>query len=149
MKNGAYLIVIVIITSLAGIAFWFFQRQAATYSGPVEKLTLSAETNLLPALVWIAEKQDYFHKRGLDITIKEVDSCEIAFASMLQNGDSDIVTVDQTPIVAQSFDRNDFAVISGLAHSDNSLKLLGRRDKGINSPSDLRGKKIGITKGDT
>lgn len=149
MKNGAYLVIIVIITFLAGIIFWFFQRQAATYSGPIEKLTLSAETNLLPALVWIAEKQGYFEERGLEITIKEVDSCEVAFTSMLQTGDSDVVTVDQTPIVAQSFDRNDFAIISGLTHSDNSLKVLGRRDRGINSPSDLRGKKIGITKGDT
>lgn len=149
MKNKAYLIIVLLITFLAGITFWFSQRQAVMYSGPIEKLTLSAENNLLPALVWIAEKQDYFHERGLDITIKEVDSCEVAFASMLQNSDSDVVTVDQTPIVTQSFDRNDFAIISGLAHSDNSLKVLGRRDRGINSPSDLSGKKIGITKGDT
>ena len=63
--------------------------------------------------------------------------------------DLDMVTVAQKPIVFNSFTENDYVIIAAMANSDKDVKLLARKYKGIQEPSDLRGKKVGVTKDST
>ncbi len=60
-----------------------------------------------------------------------------------------MVTVAQKPIVFNSFAENDYVIIAAMVNSDKDVKLLAREDKGIHEPSDLRGKKVGVTKDST
>jgi len=115
----------------------------------IEKITLGVETSLLPAAVWVAENKGYFEREGLDLTIKEFDSGRTALATMLNEGNLDMVTVAQTPVMFNSFDRDDYVIIATMVYSDNDVKILARQDRGIKNPSDLRGKTVGITKGST
>ena len=114
-----------------------------------KEIILGCETSLLTAPVWIAEKKGYFQEEGLNVKIKEFDSGKASLAAMLNNGDIDICTVAQTPIMFHSFNRNDFVIIAAMVYSDNDVKVLVRQDKGIKEASDLKGKKVGITKGST
>ena len=115
----------------------------------IEKVTLGVETSLLTAPVWVAENKGYFEREGLDLTIKEFDSGRTALATMLNEGNLDMVTVAQTPVMFNSFDRDDYVIIATMVYSDNDVKILARQDRGIENPSDLRGKTVGITKGST
>ncbi len=123
----------------------------------MEKITLGAETSLLPSLVWIAESKGYFAENGVEVTIKEYDSGRAAFTAMLTQDRSalsgveglDMVTVAQTPVMFNSFNRSDFAIVSAMVSSYNDVFVLARRDRDITKPGDLRGKKIGLTKGST
>jgi len=65
----------------------------------------------------------------------------------LNEADIDISTAADTPVVFQSFSRNDFVIIAAMAYSDLAMKILARQDKGINKPLDFIGKTIGVTKG--
>jgi NitT/TauT family transport system substrate-binding protein len=121
----------------------------APYAGPVERIRIGAEAGLLASPVWIAEHNGYFREHGIDIEIQEFDSGRAAFMQLLQSGDLGIATVAQTPLVSQSFERSDYAVIAGMVTSSNDVKVLARADSGIQAPSDLRGKKIGVTKNTT
>ncbi|MBI5222722.1 MAG: ABC transporter substrate-binding protein [Candidatus Magasanikbacteria bacterium] len=60
-----------------------------------------------------------------------------------------MVTVAQTPVMFNSFNRSDFAIVSAMVSSYNDVFVLARRDRNITKPGDLRGKKIGLTKGST
>ncbi len=127
-----------------------------TVEGPVEdpgdvplEVTLGASKTLLTAPVWVAESKGYFDEAGLDVTIIEFDSGKASFESMLTNQDIDISTVAQTPVVFQSLGGSDFAIIAAMVGADNEVKVLARQDSGIASPSDLRGKKVGLTMGST
>ena len=142
-------IVIVIIALGAGSYFWLGLKQPEKYTGPVEKIIFGVETSLLPSAVWVAENRGYFQEQGLDIEIKEFDSGKNALKTMLNEGGLDMVTVAQTPVMLNSFSRNDYAIIAGMVFSNDDVKMLGRQDKGIKTPSDLKGKKIGTTKGST
>ena len=128
-----------------------YLNPAKKYSGPMEKMTVGVEKSLLPSLVWIAENKGYFALNGVEVTIKEFDSGRAAFTSMLNppagGGGLDMVTVAQTPVMFNSFDRSDFAIVSAIVSSYNEITVLARRDRGITKAGDLRGKKVGMTKG--
>jgi NitT/TauT family transport system substrate-binding protein len=112
------------------------------------KITLGVERSLLPAAVWVAESKGYFQKAGLDLTIKEFDSGKLSFLDMLA-GDVDISTVAPTPIMFTSFIRQDFLIFATFVSSDNDIKVIANKDKGINTTKDLKGKRIGTPAGTT
>ncbi len=114
-----------------------------------KEVVLGCELSLLPSAVWIAENKGYFQEEGLNVRIKEFGSGRTALRTMLNEGNLDMVTVAQTPVVFNSFNRSDYAIIAGMVSSNNDVKVLVRADKGIKNPLDLRGKKVGTTKGST
>ena len=117
--------------------------------GAEKEIVLGCETSLLPSAVWIADNKGYFQQEGLNVKIKEFGSGRTALATMLNEGGLDMVTVAQTPVMFNSFNRSDYAIIATMVCSDNDVKILVRRDEGIKRPSDLKGKKVGVTKGST
>jgi len=155
-KKLSLIIVILVIIALVVEGYVLLQtyrNPAKKFTGPMEKITVGVEKSLLPALVWIAENKGYFAENGVEVTIKEYDSGRAAFTSMLNppagGGGLDMVTVAQTPVMFNSFDRSDFAIVSAMVSSYNDVFVLARRDRDIAKPGDLRGKKVGLTRGST
>lgn len=148
-KNVEKIIVLIIVIILVGLSVWYFSAQKESNTGEVEKIRFGVESSILSAPVWVAENKGYFRDEGLDVEIKEFDSGRTAFKTMLTEGGLDLVTVAQIPVMFYSFNRSDYAIIATMTYTDNDIKIVGRRDIGINSPSDLKGKKIGATKGST
>lgn len=112
-----------------------------------EKIVIGAETGPRASPLWIAEHKGYFREEGITVEIKEFESGRTALRMMLTTEGIDIVTAAQMPVVSNSFSRNDYAIIGNMVYSDNAVKILARQDKGIQAPSDLKGKIVGITAG--
>lgn len=143
----AFILTALIAVIAVGGYYWLSQKQQKS-TAPVEKINFGVELSLLPAMVWVAERNGYFQAEGLDVNIKGFDSGRSAMRAMLDEGaELDMVTVAQTPFVFNSFKRDDYAMISVMVFSNNDVKVVGRKDRGIEAPSDLRGKRVGITKG--
>ena len=113
----------------------------------VEEMVLGAAPGIYSSSVWIAENKGYFREQGLNVKIKEFDSGRTALRSMLSEEGIDIVTAAQTPVVFNSFTRNDYAIVGGIAYSENDFGLLARRDRGISAAANLKGKTVGMTAG--
>lgn len=71
---------------------------------------------------------------------------------------ADIITVAELPIVYSAFDkkkytdfeRDEFYIIGDMIYSQQDVQqVVARKDRGIQTPSDLKGKKIGVFKGTT
>ena len=151
-KKLSVIIAVIIFVVLAVEGYFLFQtyqNPTKQFSGEMEKITLGVEKSLLPSLVWVAENKGYFTENGVEVTIKEFDSGRAAFTSMLTDGGLDMVTVAQTPVMFNSFTRSDFAIVAAMVSSYNDVKVVARSDRGIAKLADLRGKKIGVTKGST
>lgn len=113
------------------------------------EVRLGCYMGLLTAPVLIAEKKGYFQEEGIAVTIKEFDTGIVPFSLMLSEKKLDMVTVAQTPVVKFSFSRNDYVIVASFVSSYNDAKVLGRSDHGVHLPQDLKGKKVGFTKGTT
>jgi len=114
-----------------------------------EKVTIGiSATSLLASLVHIAEERGYFLEEGIDIEVKGYPTGKAALAATF-SGEVDMGTVADTPIVSNSFERNDFAIFLTIVDSAQHSKTLARKDRDINVPQDLVGKKVATTIGTT
>ncbi len=114
----------------------------------LEEATLGVEASLLPASVWVAESRNFFQEEGLDLRIVEFESGRLSFVDMLKGG-VDLSTVAPTPIMFNSFKRDDFCVFATMVYSDDDVKVIARVDRGIKEPGDMRGKRVGTPAGTT
>jgi NitT/TauT family transport system substrate-binding protein len=113
--------------------------------------------------ILVAAEAGMFKREGLDVEIKTFTSGSLALEAMLA-GRCGFATSAETPIVFKSFERNDFSIVSGIASSDNAVKLVARKSAGggaldavaapppgviVKKPSDLEGRRIGVQKATT
>jgi NitT/TauT family transport system substrate-binding protein len=120
------------------------QEKPEEYTGPVEKITLAAYAGETGALVYVAEDRGFFEENGLEVTIKGYASGKAA-ADALIDGEADIATSADFVFVSNSFEHTDLRVFGTVATAE-VIELVARKDKGITTPTDLEGKKIGVTK---
>lgn len=144
MKKIAISISIVVIALLM-VVFWFNQKSSKRYAGPIEKITIADALQPMFALIYIAEEKGYLVDEGLEVTYKSFTSGKDALTSVIK-GKSDIATVFVTPVVLRTLEGEKLSVITELHNSSRNTGLIARKDRGINVPSDLRGKTIGVTK---
>ena len=149
MKISTIVVVVIIAILVVGYLTLPQKEAEGEYTGPIEKVTLGVESSLLPAAVWIAENKGYFEENGLEITIKEFDSGKASLVAMLDNDAGiDISAAAPTPIMFNSFDREDFYIFSTFAYAYEDIKVIANKDSGIADANDL-GKKIGTLMGST
>jgi len=136
---------ILILTAIAVIALTVNACQPEKQAGPPEKVTIAYSTSFSAVLVHIAFTKGYFGEEGLDATPQPHASGKEALQSVLE-GKADLATVADTPIM--------FAIMNGkkistlaVIQTTNNEAIVARRDRGIAKPSDLKGKKIGLTLG--
>ena len=127
------------------VLVWFLLPATTepTRTVQLERITVGAEASMLTAAIWVAESRGYFDKEGLDVRIKTFDSGRLSLLAMLKGEGIDICTVAPTPIMFNSFERDDFAIIATFVYSYDDIKVIARKDKGIATARDLKGKKVG------
>ncbi len=145
-KRFTWLGAVCVLIALAGGGYyWLSHKQPHTPGGPPEVFMLAVETSLLPATVWVAENQGYFRDEGMEVFIRNFDSGRNALETMLVDNSIDLATAAQSPVVFNSFHHENFVVIASIARSRGTVKVLARKDSGIQRPFDLVGKRIGVT----
>jgi len=138
------MIAIVTVAVIAGGYLLLSQKQPEKEPGQVGKITLSISANEVATIVYVAEDQGYFDKNGLEVTLKEYKSGKTA-ADALLVGEADISTSADNVFVSNSFEHTDLRVM-GTISIKQVKELVARKDKGIATTADLKGKKIGVTK---
>ena len=122
------------------------QRQPA---GPPEKLTLAVNSSYIgTGLVFVALDRHYFETVGLHVTIQPYSSGRDALAAVLE-GKADIATAAETPIMFAAVRGQPIAIIATIATSRREHGIVARRDRGISTDADLKGKKVATTTGTT
>ena len=114
--------------------------------GPQEKVTIGVASVSATLPLIVAQEKGYFSDGGIDVTFKFYPSGKKAMEGMFA-GEADIATSAETPILHNSLLRDDFVIFATFAYSDNDSKFLGKKDKGVSKPSELKGKKIGTVVG--
>ena len=146
-KKNIILILVIVIVAIGGsVLLWQSgQKPPAKYTGPVEKIRFAGSKAgiELNSLVWIAEEKGYFKDQGLDVEItQEVNGP--AAQEKVSAGSADIAGTSDFAFVSDSFNLNNLKILTCIDHA-KVVDVVARKDSGISVPSDLVGKKIGVT----
>ena len=111
-----------------------------------ESLTVAYSPFEATALFWIAQDQNFFGQNGLNVTPHRYDT-GVGSLDGLLNGEADLVVgTSEFPLVGRALQKERIRIIGTIAKSE-FIYLIGRKDRGIEKVSDLKGKKIGTTFG--
>ena len=126
---------------LAGALLWRNWPPPA----PAEPLTLAVADSAFAGPLWVADRQGFLAAEGLRATLKPYPTGKLCLEAMLR-GEAEVATVAETPIMFAGLAGTPLRVIANLASSTEHA-VVARADRGIREPSDLRGRRIGVSLG--
>lgn len=100
----------------------------------------------MAVLPLIAQEKGYWATHGVNAEVTAKGDGRLAMNALF-SGECDFATSSESPVAMQSFDRDDFVILAEITRSENSTRIIARRDLGIWSVRDLQGKAVGVSKG--
>ena len=146
MNRRMILIILAFLMVVLGAAFVLWPRAAKEYSGKIESITIGYSPFESATLFYVAEDRHFFSQNGLNVTSRKYATGAATLDAIL-NGEADIaVGISEFPIVGRAFRKANIRIMGNIDRAD-FIYLVGRKDRGIEKVSDLRGKRVGTTFG--
>ncbi len=145
MQKTVAAMAVIAVVVLVGVSVWSLQNSQENHEAKPESITIGSLPYDYSALIFIADDQGFFAKNGLNATVRTYVST-LDSAAGIENGDVDVSLLPEYSIATEAFKKENISVI-GSIDKYQSVYLICRKDHGIESVSDLRGKKIGATCG--
>ena len=142
-KNLLIIAIVVVLIMVVVLSLFVFLISPRLYTGKLEPINIGLYPSEYTSLIYIANDQKYFSANGLNVTFKTYLSGASAVSGMLK-GEVDASTGSEF-VVASNVMKNASLCAFGSVSKYLNVYLAARIDKGINSISDLEGKRIGIT----
>jgi len=132
------------VIAVLGAALVFWSRLPKGYSGKMESITIGYSPFESTALLWIAEDRHFFSRNGLNVTLRKYETGVGSLDGML-NGEADIAAgTTEFPVVGRALQKSRIRTIGSIDKSE-FVYLVGRKDRGIEKVSNLKGKRVGTT----
>jgi len=113
-----------------------------------DKIIVAVTPWLASAALYVARDKGYFKDEGLDVSFDSYISGHLGLDAVL-SGKADLATVGDTPVARSVVAGKPIAVIATICEINRAILIVARKDRGILSPGDLRGKKVGVVAGTT
>jgi len=112
-------------------------------AGPPLKISLAVSPATYSGLIAIADEKGYFKEAGLDVSISLYASGREALEAMCR-GEAQVATVADIAFAAKIFTEPSIRILASIGTNVGN-QIVARKDRGIQKPSDLRGKRIGFS----
>lgn len=122
------------------------QRREAT--GAPEKITVAYPRSLYSVLFAVAHSKGIFKAEGLEATPQSHEFGKLAVQSMLE-GKADMAISGDTVAMFAISRGEKISIIAETMTSRRNEAIVARRERGIRTPRDLEGKRIGVASGTT
>jgi NitT/TauT family transport system substrate-binding protein len=100
------------------------------------------------AALYVARDKGFFTGERLDAAFLPNVSGHLGLDALL-SGEADFATAGETPIARAAVEGRRVAVIATISEIDHAIVIIARRDRGISTPYDLKGKRVGLVTGTT
>ena len=147
MKKNPAIAVVIAIVVIAVLAFalygaWQNRTAKEPVPGAMEPVVIGMEPNLVNSLIIVADDQGFFTENGLNVIIRNYPSGAAAVDGMMR-GESDIATASEFVLVGKALASGPVSTFASIDRFQQ-IYLVARKDRGIGSISDIKGKKIGV-----
>jgi ABC-type nitrate/sulfonate/bicarbonate transport system substrate-binding protein len=140
------LFVIVVVVSLILGSFVYLNSQNL-FMGKTENVsfgTFLGSFEPYAALVYHAQDQRFFSQNGINLTITDYNSATDALNAALNNKVEIAISSEYAFVATNVLKQGNLNIIATIDKTQ-SVSIVGRKDRGIETISDLQGKKIGLT----
>ncbi|MBI3726742.1 MAG: NrtA/SsuA/CpmA family ABC transporter substrate-binding protein [Burkholderiales bacterium] len=128
---------------LSLIYVWFIRPPVS--KTPLEQVIIATNTEYVGTCsITAAREKGYFAKEGIVVLIQSHSSGKAAMEAVVQ-GQAHLGTVADIPVMFAGLDQRPVAAIATIFKTDKDHGIVGRRDRGILQPADLKGKRVGVT----
>ncbi|BBI99479.1 ABC transporter substrate-binding protein [Ferrigenium kumadai] len=145
--NAQLLATIFVAGATLATAWYFIRTPPPAQAEPRDAVRIALPMHPTSLIAHVALERGFFAANGLDVSVKEYPSGKIALDKGLFAGQADIAWSNETPVALAGFERADFRIVSTTLSANNVNMIIARRDRGIERPEDLRGKRIATQKG--
>jgi ABC-type nitrate/sulfonate/bicarbonate transport system substrate-binding protein len=139
MKNKSFLIFAAVI-AIASLAYLLSREPSNDSTG---KVIIAEGTQPIAAPVYIAYAKGYFKDEGLNVELVSFPTGKFCLDALI-GGKADFATVAETPIMHATFKKQSIRIVATIHRSRRNTFCVGRKDKGVNVPTDLKGKIIAV-----
>ena len=116
-------------------------------SAPLQRLILAEGANsIISASVFVAYEKGFFKQEGIEVSILRFLSGKEALETVV-SGKADLATVADHPIALGVMKGAKIYVLATLSNIGNIYGIVLRKDHGVSSLQDLKGKRIGVVFG--
>ena len=137
------------------ILFWVLLLSLlSTCQQPLKQIHVGTTPFFGEAAFYVAQTEDFFEEHGLEVT-SHPHSAGKESLKKLYSGEIDIAHTAELPLVYAVNGSPEYKgemrpkISANMIYNSDMQKIIARRDKGIEIPSDLKNKKIGYFKGTT
>jgi sulfonate transport system substrate-binding protein len=141
-KKYSFFVFITIFIGILG----FYSNLQYFWSQDKHPVTIAVSKTPLSTPFYVAKSINAFDETCVKVEYSEVMGGQIAFEKMI-NGEVDFGTSSDSVIAFKSLTKKPFVTHAMFVQSDNDVKLITRAYDMVASVIDLRGKKVGVTKG--
>jgi len=138
------MMIIFVMTVLAGCGPKEGQGRAKTQ----ENITVAVTLWPASAPIYVSQEQGYFKDEALNVILQNNLSGHLGLDAVL-SGKADLATAGETPIARAAMHGKPLSVIATICEIDRAILIIGRKDRGISAPQDLKGMSIGVVAGTT
>ena len=139
---------VIVAAALAAGSYWWLNRGTdGRPSGPPEAITL-ANSMAYPgsSLIALAQAKGYFEAAGLQVAIQPFATGKACLDAMIE-GKADFATGADIPFMFATLRAAPVKAIATMSTSGGEYGIVARSDRGISSPANLVGKRMGATQG--
>lgn len=136
---------VVLFVAAIGAALLYVAPGFTARAAP-ERLVIATALQPHSALLFIAEERGYFAAEGLDVELRTFSYGRKALRAVLA-GEADIGTVSDMPFVAATRAGEQLVAVATIESSDKQNFIIARKNRGIERPRDLIGKRVGFIPG--
>lgn len=114
---------------------------------PFPKVIIATQSTFTGYVIFVAYKKGYFSDEGLDVSLSSAYPHGKAALKALEKGVADFAVSSETPFMWAVLNGSEIYTVAITAIAREHLALVARKDKGIETASDLAGKTIAVTIG--
>lgn len=117
-------------------------------TGALEKITIAMPSTIYSTLAFVASSKGFFKAEGLDVIRQSHEFGKVALQSVIE-GKADLAVSSDTAAMFAILGGQKINILAVMATSKKNEAIVARRDRGVNVPHDLEGKRIGVPLGTT
>lgn len=147
-EKSVFLLISVAAGSILGAAYIWYRTSVAPASfGANERVLIVAAGSIGFCPLVMAQRNGYLATEGVTADFRFVDDGRTALEQVF-DGRADLAIVGEIPIMYAAMDKKPVSILATMTTMADQV-ILGRRDRGVNKPTDLKGKRIGYSAGNT